>query len=218
MIAATATAASSSSSHGTNLLVPRFVAWTVASLPLTVWVRDSLVDVCRVQGTSMEPVLRDGDILLVRKCDPGALVEGLVDLAASLRSRIVSGVDNNNNNHNDDSARQFRSSSIERARLLRHEQSLGVGMHAPVARLYDSPPLALPGHVAIYQDPTSYPIQLNVKRVIGVGGQCVRPRTSFSDTKYHHHHHPRRGNHPRVPRSSAAMVVVPPYALYVEGA
>ena len=100
MIAATATAASSSSSHGTNLLVPRFVAWTVASLPLTVWVRDSLVDVCRVQGTSMEPVLRDGDILLVRKCDPGALVEGLVDLAASLRSRIVSGVDNNNKNQN----------------------------------------------------------------------------------------------------------------------
>jgi hypothetical protein len=41
----------------------------IAALPITVWLKDSFFSFCTVKGTSMEPTLLDGDIVLVRKSD-----------------------------------------------------------------------------------------------------------------------------------------------------
>lgn len=38
-------------------------------LPVSLWFTDAIYSTCRVRGTSMEPTLKDGDILLVRKSD-----------------------------------------------------------------------------------------------------------------------------------------------------
>lgn len=118
----------------------------------------------------MEPSLRDGDILLVRKCDLGVVPE-------AIKSLIVGDAASSRN--------------TERARLLRHELLYAMPENA-VARLYECPPVALPGHIVVYKDPLVPFTQVCVKRVIGVGGQVLR-----SDRLRQH--------------------VVSPYALHVEG-
>jgi hypothetical protein len=42
---------------------------TVVTLPIVIWMHDTFVSFCRVQGSSMEPTLQHGDIVLVRKSD-----------------------------------------------------------------------------------------------------------------------------------------------------
>lgn len=132
---------------------PASVAWktVLASLPLALWARDSLFGVCRVKGTSMEPSLRDGDIVLVRKCDSGALVDAVGRLFFSSEEET------------------------ERARVRRYEQLQGASQYIPASKFYDCPPTALSGHVVVYKDPEkAFPTELAVKRVVALGGQWLR--------------------------------------------
>ena len=106
----------------------------------------------------MEPTLRQGDIVLVRKSDLGVIPE-------TIRGIVVG----------DDSS---DGSGSDRFRLQMYEARNGIGEHAPVSRVYDNPPVALNGHVIVYKNPEQgIPSELCVKRAIGVGGQLVRPRT-----------------------------------------
>jgi len=126
----------------------------VVSLPLVLWFRDTFFGVCRVQGTSMEPTLLPGDLVLVRKCDSGVLVDGIL--------RLV-GMDN----HGD--------GETERARVRVYEHGQGTTQYVPVSRFYECPPTALSGHVVVYKDPEAgFPVQWAVKRVVGLGGQWLR--------------------------------------------
>ena len=64
------------SSTSTNTVVwPYYV---LASLPTLIWLRDSFVDVVRVDGHSMEPTLQPGDWILVRKADSGTLLHSIL--------------------------------------------------------------------------------------------------------------------------------------------
>lgn len=109
----------------------------------------------------MEPTLKDGDVLLIRKSDMGVLPETIW--------AIVTGDTMGGNNVDAD-----------QARILRQEQLQGIGgEHAGLSRIYDRPPIALNGHAIVYKNPeTAFPTQLCVKRVIGVGGQRVRAASS----------------------------------------
>ena len=171
---------------------------TLASVPVMVWARDSLVGLCRVQGTSMEPNLHHGDIVLVRKCDFGTLVDVVLSLIVGDRKE------------NDPMS---KNSTTERARLVRYESVQGITTHAPVSRLYETPPLALTGQVVVFQDPTTFPPQLTVKRVIGVGGQWVR-LSSSTQTQPSQRQSQFYAQRQRIPRQTTS---VPPYSLYVEG-
>lgn len=136
--------------------LPSSAATVLASLPLALWARDSFFGVCRVKGASMEPSLQDGDVILVRKCDSGALADALV------RFLCLSSSDNNHN-------------ETERARVRRYEQLHGASQYVPASKFYECPPTALSGHVVVYKDPDkAFPTELAVKRVVGLGGQWLR--------------------------------------------
>jgi signal peptidase I len=149
------------SRRNNNSIIPW--ASVAASVPVLIWARDSLVGTCRIQGRSMEPTLHDGDLVLIRKCEPGVLPK----LLWSLLWR--------GNNSDSDS-----DTDSDRARLLQQEGRLGMGSNdVPQGRLYDRPPLALSGQVVVYQNPeTAFPSELCVKRVIAVDGQYLRARIS----------------------------------------
>jgi len=49
--------------------VHRSLSTAALTLPVAIWITDCMYSTCRVRGTSMEPTLKDGDVLLVRKSD-----------------------------------------------------------------------------------------------------------------------------------------------------
>jgi signal peptidase I len=160
----------------------------LASLPLVVWFRDSMFSLARIHGTSMEPSLQDGDLILIRKSDRGVFVESLVRLIQGEAGSSVS-------------SEQAKS---EKAKLLRSEVNRGLLQYAPIAKFYERPPAALTGHVVVYKSPlAAFPNQMCVKRVIGLGGQYVRRSAGGSIS---------RRQHPMT-----RIVSVPDYSLYVEG-
>jgi len=49
--------------------INHFMTTGALTLPIAIWFLDCLFSTCRVKGNSMEPTLKDGDVLLVRKSD-----------------------------------------------------------------------------------------------------------------------------------------------------
>jgi signal peptidase I len=167
----------------------------LASLPLVVWFRESMFSLARIHGTSMEPSLHDGDLILIRKSDRGVFVESLM--------RLIQGGETAGGGSSTASSEQAKS---ERAKLLRSEVNRGLLQHAPIAKFYERPPAALTGHVVVYKSPlAAFPNQLAVKRVIGLGGQYIR-RSGGANYQNIRRQHP-----------VARIVSVPDYSLYVEG-
>lgn len=151
---ATATASAAPSRQAIQV----WATTALASLPLLVWFRESMFSLARIHGTSMEPSLLDGDVILVRKSDRGVFAESLV--------RLVVG---------EIGSASAESAKAEKAKLLRSEVNRGLLQYAPIAKFYERPPAALTGHVVVYKSPlAAFPNQLAVKRVIGLGGQYVR--------------------------------------------
>lgn len=140
----------------------------------------------------MEPSLRHGDVVLVRKCEPGILTDSLI--------RMFTG---------------DREDEEERARLRRYERMGGDGMstdNVGEARLYQNPPTALSGHVVVYKNPEcGFPTELCVKRVIGLGGQWMQsnPRRWDSNPLFY--------SNSRYSRSTRRLQCLPPFTLHVEG-
>jgi signal peptidase I len=151
-----------------------------------------MFSLARIHGTSMEPSLHDGDLILIRKSDRGVFVESLV--------RLVQG-----------EAGVGSSTAFDQAKngkLLRSEVH-GLLQYAPVQ--IRRPPAALTGHGVVYKSPlAAFPNQLAVKRVIGLGGQYLR--RSAGGTSRHGHGHGHGRQHPMT-----RIVSVPDYSLYVEG-
>ena len=231
----TTTGSNPQEEEGRNRGVAALVATALACVPAAAWAKDSLADVYRVEGTSMEPALHHGDYVLVRKCEAGgALWDALRGTALLLLPWLFSlggggsgddDDDDDDGGGNDDinsTGRRVRSNqhtvdATDRARIVRHEMLAGViATNSPMARLYDSPPTALPGHVVVYKDPSCYggptTKQLAIKRVIAVGGQLLQlpsPPSSSDPT--------RASNASAGRRQNTTTAVVPPYFLHVEG-
>lgn len=137
--------ASSSSFFSRHLSAPTLAA----SVPLVLWARDNIVGLVRVQGPSMEPALRQGDVVCVRKADGGLLPR--------LVTSLVFGDDND---HDD----ELPSVAVD-TRVA--EPSF--------ARLYDRPPAVRRGQVIVLKSvDTAFPEEWHVKRVWGVPGTWVQ--------------------------------------------
>lgn len=132
-----------------NYLTPTRFRTALASVPALLYCRDQLYGLCRVEGSSMEPSLRNGDVLLVRK----------FEAASWLRGSILSGTE-----QDDERAREV-------AKVERYERMQGIFTGG--GRLISSL-VVVPGQVIVYQNPTSLKKELYVKRVVGVGGQWIR--------------------------------------------
>jgi hypothetical protein len=171
----------------------------------------------------MEPTLREGDYVLVRKCEFGALLDVLWSLLPFVGGGDGGGdsidIDNDNimsnprtreRSQQQQQQQQRTVDAMDRARLVKHEMMAGaVVANAPVARLYDTPPAALPGHVVIYKHPLAYcPRTLSVKRVIAVGGQLLQLPTGTEEIS---------ASATSSRRRNTTTAVVPPYFLHVEG-
>jgi signal peptidase I len=161
----------------------------LAGLPLVVWFRDSVFSLARIHGTSMEPCLQDGDVILIRKSDRGVFMESLASLIQGSSPVSAAALE----------------TAEEKAKLLRSEVNRGLLHYAPIAKFYECPPAAITGHVVVYKSPlAALPNQLCVKRVIGLGGQYLRRSA---------------GGHGQMSRQHpmARIISVPDYSLYVEG-
>jgi signal peptidase I len=126
------------------------VSWptVVASVPIVLWGRDNFYSLVRVQGASMEPTLQQGDVVLVRKADGGALPR--------LFSSLVFG------GARDDAS----TSTVSRSAVLSNPS---------FARLYERPPQVKTGQVVVFQSvETAFPSEWIVKRVWGTHGTWVQ--------------------------------------------
>ena len=200
------------------------VYFTIASLPLLLWFRDTFVSVTRISGSSMEPTLRDGDYVLVRKSDWGVLFESSLGAFVS--------PPHSNTTYQPDVSRKdpdssFHSSSssmdeTERARVKRMEQlSSDGGRYTTHARLYEHPPVILPGHVVVLKSPDRFGENC-VKRVVAVGGQSwtvppVNSKDSYSLSRQRRLTDGDPRPCPSSPRRSPPIEVVQPFTVYVLG-
>mmetsp|Transcript_3754 Transcript_3754/g.8279 ORF Transcript_3754/g.8279 Transcript_3754/m.8279 type:complete len:243 (-) Transcript_3754:340-1068(-) len=150
----------SSSSH----LLWNFTA-IAATLPTALYVRDNLFSLYRVQGSSMEPNLTDGDVLLVRKADfyPRRQWEQWSSPATSYEEEVA--------NQN---AIRVMANDANSGRPIGDELVGNTFLHPPMIHQL--------GSVVVFRAPDArrYPSsEYRVKRVIGLGGQIVRASDSI---------------------------------------
>jgi signal peptidase I len=115
-------------------------------LPVTLWITDLMYSTCKVRGTSMEPTLKDGDVVLVRKSD------------------VLS--DFNLTTTPDD--------ATDRARLKRMEATMSNSIDHPI--ISRPPIVVAGHVVVFTSPKTAFPHEYRVKRVAAVGGQLVSPK------------------------------------------
>eukprot|EP00578_Thalassiosira_sp_NH16_P014114 CAMPEP_0181107088 /NCGR_PEP_ID=MMETSP1071-20121207/16892_1 /TAXON_ID=35127 /ORGANISM="Thalassiosira sp., Strain NH16" /LENGTH=208 /DNA_ID=CAMNT_0023190565 /DNA_START=462 /DNA_END=1088 /DNA_ORIENTATION=+ len=135
------------------------------SAPPIVFFKDNFYSLYRVEGSSMEPSLYHGDVLLVRKSDvfPGTMWKRWMSLASSYEEEE----DHQN-----------------AVRVMALDASMG----SPIGdwwsgNTYLKPPMIHRiGSVIVFKAPdaTKYPSrEFRVKRVIGLGGQICRASGNF---------------------------------------
>ena len=117
----------------------------------------------------MEPALKKNDVVLVRKVDffPYYLKSGL-------GIEDLEDADSNSPKIDEET---------DRIKALRVDRSVG---RMPISQytIYSSPPNLLPGDIVAFKNPQTFlPLEIEMKRLIGLGGQRVR-WTAFSIEKY----------------------------------
>jgi signal peptidase I len=162
----------------------------VATLPLAVWINDTFFKLCRVHGSSMEPTLLDGDVVVVRLSDgfwqqwTRKLPVNETDDDANSNSDIgrrrkdtvdiqqhgLSGITNQRTDYNKDDIRW----DYERRKVLKYESEYCNVNPNPNVWLR-RPPVPVAGDIVVFHDPSTYgpSSAWNIKRVIGLGGQMV---------------------------------------------
>jgi signal peptidase I len=187
-----------------------------ATLPAVLYVRDCYAGLTRVQGSSMEPTLRHGDVVLVRRADAGTLLQAWNGLVSSIGisptgdEGLIKGRTEDADDDDDDDEE-------DRALAIRFQRLQGIQSHGHMGWLSTSrPPLVLPGHVLVYQNPTNLQKEYHIKRVVGVGGQWVRllesPRPSRHETGME-----RDGTVATRTYYDRRLIALPAHSIYVEG-
>lgn len=180
---------------------------TLAAIPLMIWAQDSLASLYVVRGSSMEPSLKSGDIVVLRKAD------GFWQRWT--RHRDIE------NDSGEDPER-----IVQRRRQIELEISQ-CHSNGP-SRILQRPPLPVVGDIVVYQDPTEYPVKYSIKRVVGLGAQIVMmPSNRYPSISRHRMNDgskpSKEGNSGHSDSGSSeytmrvACTSVPPYSLFVEG-
>ena len=173
------------------------------SIPPVLYIRDNFYSLYVVDGRSMEPSLRRGDVVLVRKSDvyPDASWRRWTSRASypsSSSSSPAHGVSRDYSDEDDDGGDGDYDEDRNALRVLALDASSG----RPIGdrwtgRTYLKPPTVhVVGSVIVHRAPDAsrYPSgEYRIKRVVGLGGQLCRPG------------------------GGRGMVRVPPFALWVEG-
>ncbi|KAK1735224.1 mitochondrial inner membrane protease subunit 2 [Skeletonema marinoi] len=158
---------------------------TLTSIALIVppakFISDTFYSLYRVQGSSMEPALQDGDVLLVRKADVFPHLDWKRWTSSSSSSY--------EEEERHQTALRVIAQDAQSGRPIGENNVGYTYLHPPTIHQL--------GVVVVYRAPDAekYPTsEYRVKRVVGLGGQIVRPRESWH----------------RIER-------VPSFALWVEG-
>jgi signal peptidase I len=143
----------------------------VAVTPLAIWCHDSLFSLCRVRGSSMDPTLFPGDILVVRKAD-GFWQRWKLPTSISSMTTVEGG-----DEEKDDSQRLIENDerSNKREQVLAYERE-HCNSNGSVG-LLRKPPTPLTGNIVVFKDPEKYPDRWNIERVAAIGGETVRVHT-----------------------------------------
>jgi signal peptidase I len=141
----------------------------LATFPLAVLVYDTFFSLYKVKGSSMEPTLYNGDIVVVRKSDgiwqrwtrhwPHHQQQNDTTVAATTGDHEW---------------------AIERGRVLAYERDNC--RSSAFTGWIRTPPVPVTGNIVVYKDPETYPPKWNIKRVIGLGGQVVRTTIKTENT------------------------------------
>lgn len=144
----------------------------VAVTPLVIWCHDSLFSLCRVRGSSMEPTLFSGDILVVRKADGFWQRWKLPTSISSSRTTVEGG------DEEKDDLKRFTENdeqSNKRERVLAYERE-HCNSNGSIG-LLRKPPTPLTGNIVVCKDPEKYPDRWSIERVAAIGGETVRVHT-----------------------------------------
>lgn len=131
--------------------------------------KDSFFWLMKVSGSSMEPSLKNGDILLVRKADFPLWRRWL---RSSPRTDDDSFWKEDPNDKSKPSMRDRRVREYEYQQSLERHRS---------GFPYVYPPTPLRGQIVSYRSPNNYPYELCIKRVIAVSGQVVATKEGLKD-------------------------------------
>lgn len=137
----------------------------VAALPLAIWLHDNFFSLCLVRGSSMEPTLFDGDILVVRKSDGFWQRWTRPDNDTTL---------NGDDRREDQKITQSANKrwAIERKHMLAYERE-HCNSNGSIG-LLRKPPIPIKEDIVVFKDPGKYPDRWNIKRAVAFGGQLVR--------------------------------------------
>lgn len=131
--------------------------------PIMFCFQDIFFSMHKVHGASMEPALQDGDVVLVRKADFFTwrmISDEPLTFSELVEKSDVDKLDEQNDRRN----------------LARINAMLG----SRRGILWTRPCQPMKGDVILYKSPNHFHhSQLQMKRVIGLGGQRVRPADSF---------------------------------------
>jgi signal peptidase I len=218
----------------------------LASIPFMIYFRDEYYSVTRIRGTSMEPNIQNGDIILIRKRDAGNLLlyilnlTGFTDVSTFDKKDEGDKVDQSttpSNNYNattmDKILHNNKNNDREHAMWYRIDDDMNSFLLVSPSHMS---PLILPGHVIVYRNPYIYHEYL-IKRVIGVGGQRISTGkiqesativnienvyNSNTDNIHDNNHHPSVYNlyHHLIHKQQLELYYdlrLPPHFIYTEG-
>ena len=131
-------------------------------IPPAIYFIDTFFSIHRVQNDSMSPSLQKGDIVVIQKGDFFPYYKHNVDLT----------VDDLVNDTKDKITEQNNIQNI-----FKMEMATG---RKPISNttIYRRPPILLPGCIVAFHSPKEFG-QVEISRVVGLGGQRVRPKSSL---------------------------------------
>lgn len=130
----------------------------------------------------MEPALRDGDVILVRRADFPRLHQWW-------RRRVESVAGDKGEKKEptprEEEERRRDEVDLKKARRIARRDNVGADVDVDAAAVISRPVQLLPGDLVLFQSPrSSFPSRYNVKRVVAMGGQRVRAAGNLRTVEY----------------------------------
>lgn len=139
----------------------------------------------------MEPSLKNGDILLIRRADfpafrtsigfGGGGSESTRTTTTTTKSDKAASTHDDSSDENDDDKIQSISDLIRRSRQMREVEYQHHRARENSSVWFRCPPSPMKGQIVTYRSPYQYPTELCVKRVVGVEGQVIETTRGLQD-------------------------------------